>query len=164
MKRTLAGYGFTVLELLVVIALILFLLSLIVIGAVYARRKAQVDRTQALLFRVELCATRYHQAMKEYPPPTSTDPGTLWRYLGRPAKNPRNGNSYSPPEKFMADELIAYDDPNHGPSFKVVDAWRTPVRFCGDPDQVRSRNGLDIESAGLDKQFNSPDDQTPVRQ
>lgn len=59
--------GFTVIELLVVVAIIAFLLALVGVVAVRARQKARVSRTKAIIKRVQVALDAYKAIHREYP-------------------------------------------------------------------------------------------------
>jgi hypothetical protein len=120
----------------------------------------KVVAARELLQRVNAALIRYQADHHQLPPDTGFgfpcgdaargagiryDSGALWRFLAQPS------GSAGPYIKFSEAELVAYNDPVHGPSFCVVDPWGTPLGFVGDDRRVvHNRGGFDLFSAGPD--------------
>ncbi|HEY3321788.1 MAG TPA: hypothetical protein VGP72_15065 [Planctomycetota bacterium] len=156
--------GFTLLETLVVIGLIVFLLSIAGIVYVAAIRKARVDATRLLINQIGVALTQYYANTHAYPPDTgyglpmdsggageTYDPGSLWRFLSMPVTDKATGRTFAAATTFSPDQLIEYNDPKLGKSFYVVDSWGKPIGFVGDPKRVTHNLGsFDLFSGGPD--------------
>jgi type II secretory pathway pseudopilin PulG len=150
--------GFTVIEILVVVGIICFLLAVISPSLHTHHNATQVKASRILICNISLAAERYRSDFRTLPPDTSVDVGSIWRYLG-PSIIDSSGKTHTYDFKIPSEQLVEYNDPIHGKSFKVVDAWMQPITFVGDPKQIRhNRDGCDIFSAGPDKIFGTADD------
>jgi hypothetical protein len=105
----------------------------------------------------------YHETFDTYPPdagygldpaksPGTYDAGSLWRYLAQPVIDPATGEKVGPfLEEWQEEFVEAYDDPKHGPSFRLTDPWGSPFGFVGDPKRVIHNPGsFDLFSVGPD--------------
>jgi len=160
-----------VLEILVVIALVLFLLGVLIMMAANARRQSQIAATKALIQTIAIGMEQYNAKFNSYPPDTgfglprngskagvTYDPGSIWRYLCRPVVDARTGNTLDLQTNIHADNLVAYNDPVHGPSYYVVDVWGNPIGFTSDRRRVNfNLSGFDLFSPGPDKVTASDD-------
>lgn len=155
--------GFTVLEMLVVIAIIAFMIAMLGVMLWNARIKAQRDSTTALIQNISISLTTYEGIFNSLPPDTgyglpiggntNYDAGSLYRYLSLSAKT---GNQL--PLNVPAENLRDYNDPLYGPSKMIVDAWGHPIGYIGDRKRlIHNRDGVDIFSAGPDKKTASDD-------
>ena len=172
--------GFTVIELVVVIAIIGFLMAILSVVFVNYTAATKIKSTHALMRKISLALQSYYSNCgRVYPPdsgfglsPTAGnagvtyDAGTLWRYLGKPvvyrisATDP--GTTIGPLLAFTDRELVAYNDPVNGPSYFVCDAWRRPIGYVGDPRRVIHKRGeFDLYSAGPDGKTASDRNTTP---
>lgn len=159
--------GFTIVEMVVVIGIIVFLIALVSGLMVQYAASARVKATRALIHKIEIGLQSYYtECGRVYPPDTgyglsptgqfagiTYDAGALWRYLGKPvvyhadAADP--GTTHGPFITFSERELLAYTDPVNGPSYMVVDPWRHPIGYVGDPRRVTHNRGeVDVFSAG----------------
>jgi prepilin-type N-terminal cleavage/methylation domain-containing protein len=160
--------GFTVVELLTVIAIMTFLLSVIVVVSINQGKTGRIRATQKLIERLGIALAQYKAEMHALPPDTGYgmpittlragdeviyDSGSLWRYLGQEVVQKREDGSvvrtFGPYTKFLAGELVEYDDGVYGKSYYVVDSWNTPIGYVGDPRRViHNRGDFDLYSAG----------------
>ena len=161
--------GFTLIEILVVISIIIFLMAFLSVLFIQYGKSARVKGTKELIQKIGIALQSYcADCGRVYPPDTgygldmngpfsgvTYDAGSLWRYLANPvvyhvdATDP--GTSHGPYIKFSERELAPYIDPVSGPSSYVVDAWRRPIGYIGDPRRViHNRGECDIFSAGPD--------------
>jgi len=174
------GKGFTIIELLTVIGIILFLMAFL--AGVFLRytKQAKVKATQKLLERIGIGLERYYSDFRAYPPDTGYglakqtqkatingvdeilyDTGSLWRYLGQEMVKRRTDGSVEknvgPYVDFRQSELNEYPDSAHtGKSYFVVDAWNSPVGYVGHPFRVMHKRGeFDLYSPGEDKKTGS---------
>jgi prepilin-type N-terminal cleavage/methylation domain-containing protein len=172
--------GFTIIELLTVIGIILFLMAFL--AGVFLRytKQAKVKATQKLLERIGIGLERYYADFRSYPPDTGYglakgtytrpvspgppavievlyDTGSLWRYLGMELVKRRTDGTVEknvgPYVDFRQDELNEYTDGAYpGKSYFVVDAYNNPVGYVGHPYRVMHKRGeFDLFSPGEDK-------------
>jgi prepilin-type N-terminal cleavage/methylation domain-containing protein len=161
--------GFTVIELVVVIAIIGFLMAILSVVFVNYTASARIKQTNALIRKLSIALQSYYSDCgRVFPPDTgyglsmvggqagvTYDPGSLWRYLGKAVVFHKSatdaGVTYGPYLTFGDRELVAYTDPVNGQSFYVCDAWRRPLGYVGDPRRVIHKRGeFDLYSAGPD--------------
>ncbi len=151
------GAGFTLLEVLVVIGIIVFMIAMMGIMLRDVPNRSRIAATKALIQQIATALDTYNGAFHTLPPDTgyglprggspNYDAGSLYRFL---AKSPKIGNAL--PLIVLSDNLRDYNDPLYGPSKMIVDAWGNPIGYIGDPRRlIHNRNGFDIFSSGPDK-------------
>ena len=106
--------AFTLVELMVVIAIIGILMSLITAGAQAARRRGAVTKAKAMIGALETAISMYEADMGEYP---ATGNDTLVKALQDDPGNPDWGGPYI---EFKIDELK--DD-------EALDPWGQPYEY-----------------------------------
>ncbi len=126
------GRGFSLIEMLVVIAIILILVSmtLVVIRALYehARKTRALTEMAALKGAIEM----YIADHTAYPPDTGSwnevvfDPRSLHRYLGSEIKNPVTGKTREPYFPMRPKSLTNLDADGFG---MLVDPWGRPYQY-----------------------------------
>jgi len=133
--RTAARGGFTMIELLVVVTIVVILAALVFPVVGIMRKRATVTQTEALLQVVHAGLDRYHDLYRRYPP-TASDPvagNRLAFYLcaDEGAVTPASGRSSA---------LTGRVDPRRISGEQIVDPWLTgtPLIFisttpAGDP-------------------------------
>jgi prepilin-type N-terminal cleavage/methylation domain-containing protein len=157
--------GFTMIELLTVISIIVFLLSVLSAVLLKSAQAARNKAAHSIIQKVAIGLTRYQADFRTLPPdsgfglPTNGgivngkvlyDAATLWRYLGQELS--ANNRSYGPYATFSENELVPFIDSQGKNVFIVVDPWKTPLGFVGDPDRVvHNRDTFDLFSAGPDR-------------
>jgi prepilin-type N-terminal cleavage/methylation domain-containing protein len=145
--------GFTLIEILVVIAIIALLAALLAVGVVGMRRRAQNEKTRALIRKLDIGCKTYYERYIGYPPahsPTNPQPGfgafgwnhsavLLW-YLGTPKPIMTGGNVVMahPVVDFKRDD-IQPSNPSEiggnpaptstGQAWPVVDAWGRRISY-----------------------------------
>jgi len=167
--------GFTLLEVLVAISLLLFLMGFLVACGRDTFHRSRVSSTQALVHEIDMGLNRYYADFGHYPPDSGFgmpigssvsgsevryDSGTLWRNLSKPVIDDRNGfkRVRGPYVTFRAENLIEYNDATYGKSCYVVDVWGTPIGYRGDPRRaLNNRGAADVFSAGPNKVTGSND-------
>jgi len=168
--------GFTLIEMMVVIAIIVILIGLILptIGAV--RERAKIKATQTLIQGIDAALRRYYMDMDEYPPSTVADlgdpdpkPDSLYLYLcgtdGKGIKK-KTGDVTRKYEAYMVPppENIR----KIGAEIHIVDSWGNDIVYLNckrytdqmrgpDPNYVddgkcRNPNSFDLYSVGPDRQ------------
>lgn len=155
--------GFTVLEMLVVIGLIVFMFAFMGVMMAKHYENARIKSTQALIEQIATSLAVYEGVYHALPPDTgfglpaggnfNYDAGSLYRYLCQSAKIGK-----ALPLKISDENLRDYNDPLHGPGKIIVDAWQNPIGYIGDPRRViHNRGSADIFSSGSDKKTASDD-------
>jgi len=189
-SRRLRNIGFTLIEMLIVVAIIVILVALLmpVLGAV--RESAKKKATRALIDGIAAGMERYYTEFDEYPPSTdagmgdSMDPTSIYKYLcgkdGRGItrtigttnqKTRRYDPFISPP----AENLI-----KSGTDTIVIDAWGKPIVFlncrfyteskrAGNPSYVpdlvcKNPNSFDLYSTGPDRILDSDPPDVTLKQ
>jgi len=177
--------GFTLLELLVVISIVLFMLAFMVGIFLKQGDTNRIRATQKLIERIGIGLARYYADLRTFPPDTAYgqplakvmgtinaagdtgvvyDSYSLWRYLGAEIQqfrpNGAGGTEYwrtlGPYIKFNDSELV--EDPPNSKQFYVVDAWNKPLGYVGDPRRViHNRGDCDLYSGGPNKKTASDD-------
>lgn len=134
--------GFTLVELLVVVAILAILMSLVTAGAQAARRRASISRTKATVAALETSIAMYYADLSEYP---ATGNAELVKAL---SEDPGDEEWFGPYMEFKQDELV---------NGELVDAWGHPYVYVsanGGSPQHREHS-FDLYSVGP----NGSDDQ-----
>jgi len=168
--------GFTLIEMLTVLTILVFLIAFFGRRFVQMGNKARINATQQLINKIGTALALYQAECHALPPDTgygqslgtqtsgtppvvTYDSGSLWRYLAQPVvkvithPNGKEKRQLGPYTTFKYDpsgytELQPYD---HGKSYYVVDAWGRPIGYVGSPKRVVHNRGFaDIYSAGPD--------------
>jgi len=167
--------GFTLVELLVVITIIVLLLALLSVLIKGVVEKARNTKTHALILLLDKGCSKYKTELGVYPPMTGfSDSSCLHFYLGRelqiPTGRDKDGNvtgykKLPPVIQFKADMLSLPPgqdnlDPSKG-AVPVMDAWAKVVRYMPYPGK-NNTTGVDIWSLGKED-ADSEDDITNWR-
>lgn len=108
------------------------------------------QRTKSLIHRISFASMIYQNDLQSYPPDTSRDPESIFKYLGQSIAR-SGGDPYGPVLAFDVHDL----DQN-AKSHIVIDRWGHPIVYISDPAKVvHNKGGVDIYSLG-------PDGQTPA--
>ncbi|MDQ7779435.1 MAG: prepilin-type N-terminal cleavage/methylation domain-containing protein [Planctomycetota bacterium] len=145
--------GFTLIEILIVVAIIALLAALLVVGVVGMRRRAQFEKTRALIQRIEVGLKVYYERYIQYPPPAHpavppvspflglgvNNSGPMLWYLGTPQPCLSGGTwgTMSPCVDFQTSEvepLVAGGTGNNAPINTgmvrpIVDAWGRRISY-----------------------------------
>lgn len=118
--------GFSMLEVLIVIAIMVILMSVLIGGAAAANRYARENRTRAVLATLDSVVSEYNQSTGTYPDSTVTGP-SLASFLDRTYGNDPDGK-YSIGRcgemiRPLADRLVG------SPPTDVKDSWDHPIQF-----------------------------------
>lgn len=174
--------GFTLIEMLVVIAIIVILMALLlpVLGA--ARESAKKKATRALIDGITAGMERYFTEFDEYPPSTDSgmgdtpDPASIYKYLCG-----TDGRGITRVIGSGIDKKVRHYDPfispppenqiKSGTDTIIIDSWGKPVVFlncryytesqkAGNPSYVpdstcKNPNTFDIYSTGPDREKDS---------
>ena len=167
------GRGFTLIEMLTVIGILLFMMAMITGVFIRVQQRARMHATQALIEKIGVALAMYRAETRSQPPDSGCgldkdtkkgsvnevlyDPGTLWRYLSQPlvmkrASDGKTVKRVGPYISFKEGELQRYDDTTYGKSYIVVDGWNNPIGYIGDPKRViHNRGDFDLFSPGPDR-------------
>lgn len=110
--------GFTLVEIMAVVLIILILAGLVIGIAGNASRKADAGATQALLARIAMGLENYKAEMGTYPAPTSN---------GSIASSVMERSVTTGMENFMDWKPTEVNEGN------FVDAWNRPIQYVFDP-------------------------------
>ncbi|MHC4605448.1 MAG: prepilin-type N-terminal cleavage/methylation domain-containing protein [Planctomycetota bacterium] len=162
--------GFTLIEMLVVIAIILILASLLVVLISSVINHSRWTRTKGFVELLSSSCTTYYHEFKEYPPDNPYNGSqNLHFYLGREfsqaSQKDQSGNAVGirqrkPYIEFKRDQLEGYPTvvvPS--PPVHLVDAWMGRILYI--KPGIDGRSGpefVDIWSPGLDGNDGTEDD------
>ena len=154
MRRESAAFrsGFTLIEVLTVIAIIGVLMSLLLVSVGAVRRRAGVDHTRSTLLNIGTAINKYHLDFGEYPPGAGGVEGCeeLYRAL--------TSTEHSGP---YWDKGFETTDTNHNGKPEIVDHWKHPFHYArADSYDFRPPKAASyrIVSGGLDGRSGTDDD------
>jgi prepilin-type N-terminal cleavage/methylation domain-containing protein len=150
--------AFTLMELLVAMAIISFLAGILLTGVMVARSRGGVARTKSLITVLDLAVRKYEIETGDYPPGAGgiASAESLYAHL----TSPKWSGQYEFGEKEAADT-------DGDGRLEVVDHWGRPVSYChhrsysrpGPPNAASFR----LVSAGPDGEEGTRDDITNFR-
>jgi general secretion pathway protein G len=154
--------GFTLVELIIVIAIILILASMLVVAIVLVTNKAMYAKTEAVVKLLDDGCRMYKIEYGVFPANDKGDSRCLHFYLGRERTVMLDAGAQMKTTKppivdFKIDQL----SPTAGPPdpknpVAPVDAWDVPIRYANPGMMIK--NGVDIWSAGK----NGRDEKDPL--
>lgn len=121
--------GFTLTELLVVIAVIAMLMGLITTGGTVAQRRAREYQARTMIASLEAALSMYHVDYGSYP---DSDNRILVDALADYSAHGTDAQWHGPYMNFKAEDLSAAVT-NDG---EVLDPWRNPYRYHFDATEV----------------------------
>ncbi|MHC4660678.1 MAG: prepilin-type N-terminal cleavage/methylation domain-containing protein [Planctomycetota bacterium] len=155
--------GFTLVELLVTISIIILLAALVTVGVSSARKKSRKGVTQAEISNLELALKMYYETYGEYPAGDGNGP----KVKGNPTARVDSGNANmvsaltGEDEETEGDKFWKTKERNLRPSVSVsgkqvvVDAWGIPYIYRSAYDEnnnaregVHNEDSFDIYSCG----------------
>lgn len=151
-KQSYPDKGFTLIEMLVVIAIIVTLGGLLITGISVARRQAKKKTTLMLFQSISLALQQYRNDNGLYPdaPGGEASGKTLYRALSEK-------KGFGPYLKGLSSDQAADID---GDGVKeLIDGWRNPVWYT-DGRYLPDEREYELRSAGGDGEFNTEDDIT----
>jgi hypothetical protein len=142
----------------------------LVLGVLYyiswiPRTDANARRASARaeFLKLGLALELYHRRFQTYPPdtgygldmersPGTYDPGSLWRYLMKPVRDPETGKKVGPfIDEWNPKQLESYNDARAGPSYYLTDPWGGPYGFVAERKRlVHNKSSFDLFSPGPD--------------
>ena len=133
--------GFTLVELLVAISLIVVLVTAMIFAANALRERSRKISTRSLLDRVSLSLEEYHRKYNKYP------------------EDPSVGAAYQPDQrKFWVKRLLARTNlslsENEWKDNKLLDAWGNEIRY----KRLSEPSGFVLHSNGPDETSGTSDD------
>ncbi len=157
--------GFTLIEILVVISLIMVLVAALVANTIKVGQRAYVSSTKTLLNRLDLALGSYRDRVGFYPPDgfDGTEPVNardvpdfplrasmcLYETLGRPlvivkpAPGGRRVVERYPTPLIRFRETELYHHPEYNSIAEILDAWGVPIHY----DRLEGPNSYSIEDA-----------------
>ena len=167
--------GFTLVEILVVLSIIILLASMLFVSMPALSKPARRTLAQAQLNNIESSLKRYREATNSVPTDTGFglprngglfgatrlyDAGSLYHTLaGDVTLDKYPSGAPMVPVKivrfvaFNERQISAktYNDPERGPSHWIVDPWGKPVGYIGAPERLmHDRESFDLFSCGPD--------------
>ena len=139
--------GFTLVEMLVVIAIILVLASLSVGLGVRIVEDARYKNTLGLVMNLDRMCSNYYMEEGHYPPNDRNGSASLHHHLGRDRETYRGGEILrgKPYLEFRQSWLRTPGDPDSNPS-PIVDAWGQEIGYA--VPGAYNLSGVDIWSRG----------------
>ena len=150
--RKRAQSGFTLVELIIVIAIILILMALLVVAIQTVMTKAQYAKTEAIVKLLDDGCRTYKIEFGVFPPNDKGDSRCLHHYLGSERVvvldvSVNAKTKKKPLIEFTANQLKQTAGPPDAKNpVPPVDAWDEPIRYANPGRQIK--NGVDIWSAG----------------
>jgi prepilin-type N-terminal cleavage/methylation domain-containing protein len=144
--------GFTLVELIIVIAIILILASMLVVAIVKVTTDAQYAKTEAIVKLLDDGCRVYKVDFGVFPPNDKGDSRALHHYLGSERVVLLDAaagmkTTKKPIILFNTQQLKQTAGPPDAKNpVPPVDAWDEPIRYANPGRQVK--NGVDIWSAG----------------
>ncbi len=151
MKKCIQKTGFTIIEILVIIAVIAILVGLLVSGGTAARRKAKIYRTKAMIASLETALAMYHVDFGAYPDPSTEKNKNLINLLAAVSVFGTNADWQGPYISFKDEDLKGSI-----PNATLRDPWGTDYTYSYNS----SDSSCTITSAGPDMSLATGDDIT----
>lgn len=136
--------GFTLVELIVVVAIIAMLMALLVVLVRSTQEGARHAQTRALIEHLDTACDLYREEQGQFPPMTYAGSRNLHAFLGQPTK--ASGTPYFTFQLAWLDPSATSTAPVP-PSF-VVDRWGRPLDYVNPGSANAGR--FDIRSTGRD--------------
>jgi len=131
-------HGFTLVEILVVMAIISILTALSLPAIVKARAKAASVKTRAVITALEAALSMYEHDCGDYPPGDGSGSKVLVEALQGPLTNPEWDGPYM---RFKGEDTDS--------SGEVMDTWKNPL-FYTYPQSAHTNTPYTIVSSGPD--------------
>lgn len=138
--------GITLLEILVVMVIITFLVSVAVPMYRKARSHALIVKTEALISSLEAALSMYDTNFGDYPDSDGEGSSILVEELQGPVDSKYWKGPYM---RFKSEDLDENDN--------ILDAWKNPLRYEY-PQYTHPKIPYVIVSAGPDRRFGTDDD------
>lgn len=137
--------GFTLIEVLAVIAIMAMLMGMILSGGNQAKKRARIYKTKAMIASLDTALALYHTDFGTYPAASNL---TLVNDLADVAGNATNNDWHGPYMSFKNQDLSGII-----PSATVIDPWGTDYSYT-----LGTVPAYEIKSLGPDKVNNTSDD------
>jgi len=148
--------GFTIIELIVVMTIIMMLAGLVAAAASTARQRALIARTRAMIAGIETGLGMFQSDVGGYPLTGNTN---LFICLMSNTGNYFISTSTPLPNTNWAGPYMTFKDNDLAAGPTIVDAWGTAYLYSR-PDATHGNTYVDIRSAGPDKTYGNADDIT----
>jgi len=152
------GKGFTLIEMLVVIAIISIVAAMVMPAVQKARGRAMNAKTESMIHQIEIAMAMYETDFGVYPYDNETPSDIitserLYDYLTR--RWNVNGRDYGPYMELKAQNTC--DDDSDGIDYEIADAWGKPIYYdlndntTPNPDEpYNNQYSYDLYSKGPD--------------
>jgi len=150
MKKRAGAAGFTIVEILVVIAIISTLAGLLMTGVMIARTKIRKDQVKISLANIAMGLKTYQTNMGDYPPGSGdiASSETLCKEL-------TTAKGYGPYLTRLESKEIK--DTNGNAELELVDPWNGPIVYTRG-DNLTNGKDFELRSAGPDGIYGTDDD------
>lgn len=138
--------GFTLVEILVVLAILLFLAAISLPVAHRARNKATNAKTRTIIAQIEAALSLYENDFGDYPENQESGNQPLTRLLQGPVDNPVWKGPY-----------LRVKQEDTDPNGNILDAWRTPLQYRY-PQTDHENVQYTLVSCGPDREPGTADD------
>ncbi|MCZ7646522.1 MAG: type II secretion system protein GspG [Planctomycetota bacterium] len=145
-----AAAGFTLVEMLVVLAIVAVLGGLILTAVNAARKRSQVNQTKTIILQVEQNLETYASDFHEYPPSDGEDGVKGNERMVEALRTEEMNGPYLGAKEFY------FKDVNNNGLKEIVDAWGRPLHYVHHRDYGReppNKRTFRLYSAGYDGRF-----------
>jgi prepilin-type N-terminal cleavage/methylation domain-containing protein len=169
--------GFTLIEILVVMAILMSLAALVLVVVGPAQNRAKKTRTQALLRRLGMELDEYRRLTGSFPPdgidsPVRNDKGELIRgsaclyyFLAKPVAEVKfvggvRRTVEHPPLDLFSEAELGPDDPDHPGVREIIDGYGVPMHYDNTEDGVFRAQKGDVHYPPLEEDEHPLDPRT----
>lgn len=148
--------GFTIIELIVVMTIIMMLAGLVAAAAQTARQRALIARTRAMIAAIETSLGMFQSDIGGYPISGNTN---LFTCLMSNTGTYFLSTNANLPSTNWAGPYMTFKDNDLTGGNTIIDAWGTAYLYTR-PDATHGGSYIDIRSAGPDRAYGNADDVT----
>ncbi|MDD5424483.1 MAG: type II secretion system protein GspG [Candidatus Omnitrophica bacterium] len=148
--------GFTIIELIVVMTIIMMLAGLVAGAASSARQRALIARTRSMIAAIETGLGMFQSDLGGYPTSGNTN---LYNCLTTNSGTYFLSTNTNLPSTNWAGPYMIFKDSDLTSGTTIIDAWGTPLTYTR-PDTTHGGNYVDIISYGPDRAAGGTDNIT----